>query len=342
MVNPSQLRNLVPLASLLPTDRAELARKAKTGTYKPGQVIFSRGESAKTVIWLLSGQVELYSEDGPKLIKADSEEAKHPLAQGARRNTTATVLKTSEVLFLDRDQLDLVLTWSQSGGMEVVELGDESAEGEVDWMTALLQGDGFQRIPPGSIGQIFAAMKPHEVEAGQPVIRQGEPGDFYYVITAGRCRVLQKSEQGSVQDRGELGPGQCFGEEALVSGDPRNATVLATTRVKLMRLAGDDFSRLLKAPILREIIVDDIPEDATLVDVRLPDEFKRGRLPGALNLPLSRLREMANDLDQAGLYVVYCDTGRRSASATYLLCERGIDARLLTGGVPVDEMPVRG
>ena len=64
--------------------------------------------------------------------------------------------------------------------------------------------------------------------------------------------------------------------------------------------------------------------------------------PGAINVPLAHLRELTGGLDPGRCYVVYCDSGRRSASATYLLCERGFDAHLLAGGVPADEMPVRG
>jgi rhodanese-related sulfurtransferase len=139
-----------------------------------------------------------------------------------------------------------------------------------------------------------------------------------------------------------LGVGQAFGEESLLSGEPRSATVRALSDGTAMRLSAEDFNRFLRAPLLREIAVEDIADDAVLVDVRLPDEYRRGRLPGALNLPLSRLRVESARLDPAPCYVVYCDTGRRSASATWLLCERGLDARLLAGGVPVDEMPVRG
>jgi rhodanese-related sulfurtransferase len=109
-----------------------------------------------------------------------------------------------------------------------------------------------------------------------------------------------------------------------------------------MRLSVEDFNRFLRAPLLREIPVEEIPDDAVLVDVRVPEEFRRGRLPGAINLPLVQLRAEAARLDPKPVYVVYCDTGRRSASGTWLLCERGLDARLLAGGVPVDEMPVRG
>jgi CRP-like cAMP-binding protein len=342
MVNVSLLRDLVPLAALPPAERGELARAARAGNYQAGQVIFSRGESAKTVVWLLSGAVELVDERGTRRVEGGTPEALHPIAQGTRRAATGTALGPSQVLLMDRDRLDLALTWAQSGGVEVVDLAVDEEPPADDWMGAMLRGPAFERIPPAQIAQLFAAMKPHAFKAGELIVRQGDPGDAYYVITAGRVHVLLKDAQGRLQELAKLGVGQGFGEESLLSGNPRGATVRALADGSAMRLSVEDFNRFLRAPLLREIPVEDIPEDAVLVDVRVPEEFKRGRLPGAINLPLVRLRAEAARLDPKPVYVVYCDTGRRSASGTWLLCERGLDARLLAGGVPVDEMPVRG
>jgi CRP-like cAMP-binding protein/rhodanese-related sulfurtransferase len=342
MVNLSLYRQFIPIASLTASDRSELSRLARLGTYQPGQVLFTRGESAKTVVFLVSGEVELFSDAGTRVLKAETPAAQHPLAQGPKRTSTGTCIKPSQVLFVDREHLDLVLTWSQTSGAEVVELGQEGEDGQ-DWMSALLQSESFHRIPPGNIGQIFAAMQPVAVKAGSDIIRQGDPGDFYYVVTAGRCAVSQLDPVSGVElEVVQLGIGRAFGEEALISGNPRNATVKALTDCALMRLAAVDFTRLLRAPIMREIGPEDVPHDAVLIDVRLPQEFRRGRLPDSINVPLNRLRDLAAQLDAAKCYVVYCDSGRRSASATFLLCERGFDARLLTGGVPAEEMPIRG
>ncbi len=71
MVNISLFKNFVPLGSLLPSDRAELAKHARVGVYQPGQIIFSRGETAASVPYLVSGEVELFDgghalfEEGP-------------------------------------------------------------------------------------------------------------------------------------------------------------------------------------------------------------------------------------------------------------------------------------
>lgn len=337
MVNAAVLRQFVPLSALPSDARAELARDARVGNYRKGQTVFVRGEDAATAVYLLSGTVELLTDAGTHKVKAGSEEAKQALSRGGRRAATCTCLSDAQVAFLDRDRLDLALTWTQSGGVEVVELEASGDEEEIDWMTAMLTNPVLHRIPPGNIPRIFAAMQPVEFAAGETLIREGEPGDWYYVLTQGQVRVVRGGRAVVA-----LGPGRAFGEEALVSGDPRNATVQALTAGHAMRLSAQAFEQLLKAPLFREVSVEDVPDTAQLIDVRLPDEFRNGRLPGAISLPLAQLRDEVGKLASDREYVVYCDSGRRSAAATYLLSERGFDARLLTGGIPADEMPVRG
>lgn len=360
MLSAAVLRQFVPLSSLPPDARAELARGARVGTYKRGQVVFERGDAARTAAFLLSGEVELVSLKATERIRAGTPESRHAISRAARSASTATCVADGQVLFVDREHLDLALTWSQSGGLEVTELTAEAPrelqrdaaardlaaaaaidadeeEAERDWMTALLANPAFHRIPPGNIPRIFAALEPVELAPGEAVVREGEAGDAWFVVTKGRVRVRRGAEPVVL-----LGVGRTFGEEALVSGAPRNATVEAVTPVEAMRLPAAQFEALLKAPLFREVTVDDVPDTAQLVDVRLAEEYRNGRLPGAISLPLATLREDAGKLASDREYVVYCDSGRRSAAATYLLSERGFDARLLKGGIPAEEMPVRG
>lgn len=342
MVNATLLRRFVPLSALSPSDLGEIARGARNGSYQPGQVIFGRGDSAATAIYLVRGTVELVSERGTTVVRGGSDLARQAISRSPRRAATATCTEAAEVAFIDREKLDLVLTWSQASPVEVVELGDGEGGAEGDWMTGLLQGEAFQRIPPAHIAQVFAALRPVEAAPGADVVREGEAGDSYYIVTHGECEVLRRAAGGQPQAVARIGVGRAFGEESLLSGEPRNATVRALVASRLMRLDGAAFARLLRAPLLTEIAPEEVPADAVLLDVRLADEWRGGRLPDSVNLPLAQLRERAADLDPTRVYVVYCDSGRRSAAAAWLLSERGIDARLLSGGIPVDEMPVRG
>lgn len=341
MVNIGLFSRLVPLKSLVPADRSQLAKQSSVLSFAPGQAIFSAGELARTQAYLVDGELELVDDAGRHPLKDSDVEAQFPLAPGNRRTCSAIARTPCQVLFVDRELVDVLLTWSQTGGVEGDDLDHDSAQ--LDWMTALLQSKAFLRVPPANIAQIFASMEPVSFHPGDVVLRQGDVGDYYYVITDGRVQVVLQDETGiNEEELAQLGVGRAFGEEALVSGEPRNATVRALTRCALMRLSGAAFNKLLKAPLLREVALGDITLGVQLVDVRLPSEFAHGHLPGAINVPLGKLRKLATTLDSKREYWVYCDTGRRSASATFLLTERGFDAKLVRGGVPAQELSAVG
>lgn len=241
MINLSVFRHFVPTHSLSPADRGELARHSYVAGYQPGQVLFHRGDAARTVAYLISGEVELVSELGSRLIAGDTDASRYALANGEKRNVTATCTRAAQVLFIDRNHLDLMLTWAQTGAVEVQDLQQGEAG---DWMSAMLRNPAFHRIPPANIAQIIACVEQVEFAAGDTIIRQGEAGDYYYVVTDGICQVLLQDPTGlGERELDRIGQGQGFGEEALVSGDPRNATVRALSRVSLVRLAAQDFTR---------------------------------------------------------------------------------------------------
>ncbi|WP_366910695.1 rhodanese-like domain-containing protein [Methylotenera sp.] len=69
------------------------------------------------------------------------------------------------------------------------------------------------------------------------------------------------------------------------------------------------------------------------VDVRLPSEFKYEHIDGALNLPLKEIRQLAKGLDENKEYVLYCQTGKRSSAAAFVLTQSGLKAFMLAGGM---------
>jgi rhodanese-related sulfurtransferase len=205
-------------------------------------------------------------------------------------------------------------------------------------MRRLLESRALLRLPSASIEQLFARFEEVPMKAGQIVIRQGDRGDYYYVIKQGRCRVVQKpGEQQKMVALADLTEGDGFGEEALLSDAPRNATIAALSDGALMRLSRDDFNRLLKEPLIEWVtdrqVVDRIQAGAGLIDVRLDNEYRRANLKGSINIPLAQLRSRASELDPRRRYIVYCDTGRRSTAAAFLLSERGFEVAVLRDGI---------
>lgn len=89
------------------------------------------------------------------------------------------------------------------------------------------------------------AILPMRFDVGETIVRQGEPGSRFYVITQGEADVL-KSDPDGERVVGRLGPGQYFGELALLRGGRRNATVRAATPVEVLALSRQDFTALVK------------------------------------------------------------------------------------------------
>jgi voltage-gated potassium channel len=99
------------------------------------------------------------------------------------------------------------------------------------------------------IAEVARLLRPHEFPAGAVILRRGDPGDCMYFIASGEVEI----RLGTAPVR--LGPGAFFGEVALLTGDPRNATAVATRRSTLLALDIVDFRSLLaNQPDLARII----------------------------------------------------------------------------------------
>ena len=101
----------------------------------------------------------------------------------------------------------------------------------------LLRGSSiFAPLPLPTLTQLAGRLEPLEVAAGTEVVRQGEPGDRFYLIDSG---ALEARVDGEVRRR--LGAGDFFGEIALLRDTPRTATVVALEDARLLALERDEF-----------------------------------------------------------------------------------------------------
>jgi rhodanese-related sulfurtransferase len=199
-----------------------------------------------------------------------------------------------------------------------------------------LRAGVFAQLPSARIDELLRRFERIAVARGETVIREGDEGDFYYVIESGRFHV-GRLVGGADVVLAELKAGEAFGEEALVSEAKRNATVTALTDGQLLRLNRSHFNELLREPLLRRIGLDEasakIRRGALWLDVRYPSEYQYDKLPGAINVPLAEVRNMFAVLDRTKEYIAYCQSGRRSAAAAFLFAQRGFKVWLLEGGL---------
>jgi CRP-like cAMP-binding protein len=346
-IDPALLQKFSPLDGLKRGTLAALARKTLLEVLPAGRTLFREGTSDEQTLYLVQGAVELRSA-GTRMavVRAGTDEARHALAPSRPRRFTARAVSQIKYLSIDSDRLDVMLTWDQTGIYEVKEVSADFPAASDDWMITLLQSKVFQRIPASNMQAIFLRGQRTPWRASEVVIKQGAEGDYFYAIMTGSCAVTRESPASCRSvELAVLGPGDTFGEDALISGSKRDATVTMVTDGSLMRLTKDDFSTLLKEPILDWIGLDAANDlvargGARWLDVRLPSEFETGHLPGAINIPLYILRLRLEQLDPRPRYVV-CDSGRRSSVAAFILREHGFDASVLRVELPVAKIARR-
>jgi len=344
-LEPSLLRIFSPLDGLKQENLVALSRKAALRDLAGGRLLFKEGDNDKRTYYLVSGTLELMQDTKVvATLRGGTPEARNPITPTLPRRYSARVASERvEFITLDSDLLDVMLTWDQTGTYEVNELRDGSMPSPDDWMTTLLQTKAFHKIPPANIQAIFMRMQRVDFKAGEYIIKQGDEGDYFYVIVKGKCTVMRETPLNKDGIKlAELGMGDTFGEEALISDAKRNASVLMASEGTLMRLGKDDFRSLLNEPMLEwleyEQACDQVERGAVWLDVRLPSEFENFHLPDALNIPLYFMRMKLKNLDPDKHYIVCCDSGRRSSAGAYILSERGFHASVLKGGLAATDL----
>jgi rhodanese-related sulfurtransferase len=304
-------------------------------------------------LYLLKGDLGLKFDDGVKVIlRGGTDLARYPVGSGRKKLEMSIALTEVEIVRIDTDLLDIMMTWDQLAGYEqsgirheeIKPAGKPQERGAGNWMKQTgvfsagnLQSGVFSRLPPANIDEMFRRMTNVPVQTDQVVIMQGAEGDYYYLIETGTATVSRVAAPGEPPTiLAELQAGDAFGEEALVSDNKRNATVTMKSDGVLMRLNKQDFIELLKAPLLNSIAMKDaeskVASGAVWLDVRFPSEYKFDHLPNAVNTPLHEIRSVLNTLDKQKPYIAYCQTGRRSSAAAFILAQNGFDVFVLDGG----------
>jgi len=337
LVDKALLKSFVPPSALNAENFQELSNKATVEEIGAGKTIFSQGDTDKKTIYLIDGELTMTTDTGESTtVTSGTQAAKHPLANFQPRRHTAVAKTACKITRVDSDLLDILMTWDQMSGIQVDEIQTEDEDEGADWMTRILQSKAFLQVPPGNIQAMFMRIQEFPARAGDVIIKQGDEGDFYYVIKNGECKVTRTSKTGSELTLATLKGGDAFGEEALLSDAKRNANIVMATDGMLMRLSKEDFNELLKEPMLTWVTREEgdemVKNGAIWLDVRLDSEYKNDGIEGSINIPLFMLRIKVATLSEDKKYILYCDTGRRSSAAAFLLSERGLDAACLKGG----------
>lgn len=340
------LASLEPISSFSPARLRELLDYCHVENVAQGRDPFKDHPPHGQSVYLLRGELEVEYEDGNRvLIRAASEWARHPIGKRQPEIRSSQALSNVQLLRVDDDLLDRMVTWDQFAYHDDVKpmAMKDSSEAAVRKLLSSgmfsaenLSNSPFAHLPSANIGKLLNCIEAIAVWDKDVIIHEGEEGDYYYLIESGRAQVT-RLVGGANLVLAELKSGDVFGEEALISASKRNATVTMKSNGVLLRLKKQDFLELMQEPLLRRISYQDAKQQAAQgaiwLDVRHPPEYRYDKLPGAINVPLNDIRNAIGVLGKTATYIAYCQSGRRSAAAAFILAQAGYDVYVLENGL---------
>lgn len=340
MVQSEQLKNLIPFNTLSDKGLAKIGLAIKSEDHVSGSVICVEGDVDLDALYLVSGSIELENDGSKETIRGQSGQARHPFVEESPREKTATALSDCVVLRVGKAELEWAIMLEEV--TETISLLEGTASnplsgGDNEWLEGLKKSPSFSRLPAEKLAGMIMKLEERKVKTSDVVVRQNDPGDYYYIVKSGSYTVSRKDRPGSPEILAQLKEGDAFGEDALVSGARRNASVVADTDGVLMRLSKESFDETVKSSLVKYVDLSGaknmVKQGARVLDVRLNTPDKKGGIKGAEDIPVKQLREELDNLDKNASYLIYCQNGNQSEVAAFIMTQRNYDVSVLKGGL---------
>ncbi|XP_063865393.1 cAMP-dependent protein kinase type I regulatory subunit-like isoform X1 [Scylla paramamosain] len=200
----------------------------------PGEVIIQQNDEGDNFYILDQGEVEIFVDGEHVTSIADGGSfGELALIYGTPRQATVKAKTDTKLWGIDRDSYRRILMGSTIRKRKMY----EEFLSKVSILESL---DKWERLV------VADALEPVSFESGSTVVRQGEPGDDFYIIVEGTAVVMQaRSPSEEPVEVGRLGTSDYFGEIALLLDRPRAATVIADGPLKCVKLDRARFERVL-------------------------------------------------------------------------------------------------
>lgn len=339
MITVEDLKNYYPFNKMEEKFLPLLLEQFEVFEFEKGDDVFKHDDNKVFAKYIIDGNVKVaYPSGREKLVKSTSLQSYYPIGEvnTQKKLSSSVESKTATVMMMNNIFLDQFTVWDnlfKESNEDSPLRGHES----YSWVIGLLQSKAVQMLPRGHVDQIFKNLEPMYVNEGDEIITEGDSGDFCYIIVKGEVNVYKCAAEG--EDLvATLSSGVLFGENALVSNEPRTASVRMKSNGVLMKMIGEKFSSLLKSHVVRWLTVDAsyemMLEGAVLLDVREMDELDNMSFQDCVHIPIGELREECEKkLDKNSPVIACSNTGMRCASAAFLLATLGYDVYSMQGGI---------
>ncbi len=234
-ISTDVLRQLEPLGALSEDSLREISRMCYAEKISRNLDPFRLQGVQGQAVYLVKGELKIdYPDSSSEILVGGTGTAVRSLDKHKPAFTGAKAITDIELVRIDEELLDIMLTWDQLAAPQAAAGAKKTpdAADRTDWrtMSGMFAAENLTRgifasLPPANIEALLTRFQRIKVARGEVVIREGEEGDFYYVIESGRCTVTRHIG-GAAVGLAELKGGDAFGEEALVANTKRNATII--------------------------------------------------------------------------------------------------------------------
>jgi putative peptide zinc metalloprotease protein len=232
----------VPVWAQLPAGQLlEIARAMRAEDVVAGQEVVRQGEAGDRFYLISRGAFEVQVNGTPEVRLGRGDYfGERALLHRAPRQATVLATEPSRVFVLDRSAFDTLLASDLAVRTRL--------ERALAYREEVAQMALFRDLAPAELDVLLSRFVPLEVAEGEVIIRQGESGERFYVVRTGAVEVDRDARV-----LAQLGPGDAFGEIALLLDVPRTATVTATEATTLLALEARDFRDLLASYLGRAV-----------------------------------------------------------------------------------------
>lgn len=245
-----------------------------------GEYVLRQGEPADAYYVLVSGRARVLKELGDggelalnRLVPGD-EFGESALLEGGTRTASVRASSTVEVLRLGREAfrglaegypeirqaMELLARWRELHGF-------------------LYEFTNFGRLPGPALQALITCLRPGTAEAGEVLVREGDPAGPMYILRSGRVRI-HTGPAGNEVNRAFCRAGDFFGELSILNGAPRAATAVAMTPCALLLLDAADVEALRgRHPEFDRLLRERLAGYARKAEARVPLDFADELLP---------------------------------------------------------------
>jgi CRP-like cAMP-binding protein len=288
------IKNAPLFAEFSDAERRAVAERMRLEHYREGELIFGKGDESDALYLIKEGWVRLTDADGRTSLATlgpGSLLGEADFFLGRERGMTARATAPLTVWVLDENAvLDLIQEHSQVGLKLGLVLGSSIVQYQRYLMRHLGHVSFMRDLEEEERQAVIERLSPERYASNEAIFRSGDAPSGIYFIETGSVRLIGDD------DYTELGPGDSFGEMAVVSGKPHPNTAQAANEAVVWQLSPSDFTRLTETyPSIRTTLGRTLRSRLSAADLVQAVGMLQ-RMPIFANVPRDTLDDVAAHL----------------------------------------------